>query len=425
MRADLAPLATSALYLFAGFGVLGAAGALRLRLWSLLAAAGLAYLAGMAAVLLVGIALMSAGVALGLGSVTAITIAIGVGGLALWRIRGEPADTRPPRAATGAAAELRAAIRSWGPEHWIAAAIVAALVVYLAAGYAAASRETIFGWDSFSIWSRKALLLLHAGKPDAAIFGSNYYTFMNPDYPILLPFAESIFFRVSGTTDFQALHGQFWILFAAFLWAAGYLASRVGRPLLWAPLIALLAVTPGLEVGIRTMYADVPMSLFLGIGVLLVGMWITDRRPGDLALGTLMLAAAASTKNEGLAAAAGVLVVALLVRVIARDGGSVRSAAAAPLAALAALGVAVAPWRLWVGAHDVPTVTIPVSKGFDPGFVIGHADRFHPTVTAIGSEVADPGKWYYLLPLALAMAIAALLHLSGRALPRNAIIRRR
>jgi hypothetical protein len=301
-------------------------------------------------------------------------------------------------------------VAGWGAEQWIAAAFVAAIAAYATVGYAGASVEPMGVWDSFSIWSRKALLLTEFGQPTAAFFESQYYGFMHPDYPILLPLYESMFFRMAGTPDVQALHGQFWILFVAFLWAAGYLASRVARPLLWAPLIALIAVTPALETGIRTLYADVPMSLFLGLGVLLVGLWLAERRPGDLAVGALMLAAAANTKNEGLVAAAGVLVVAALVTAVAGRGTSVRRAILPLLAAMAALAVAIAPWRLWVAAHPVEGgagINIPVSRGFDPAFLIDHADRIHPTISAIGGQVGDQANWYYLLPLAIAIGIAA------------------
>ena len=47
-------------------------------------------------------------------------------------------------------------------------------------------------------------------------------------------------------------------------------------------------------------------------------------------------------------------------------------------------------------------------KGFDPSFLLDHADRIWPTVAAIGGQVSDQSQWYYLLPLALAVAIVAL-----------------
>jgi hypothetical protein len=407
MRADLAPIGVTAMYLFAGIGVLAAARMVRPTAAGVLAITGLAYMAGVAAVLLVGIALMSAGVALSAPHLLLVAFVIGVTGLAsaLWqggrlrrpqKIGGRP-DVRG----------WRGKLADWDVEHWMAAAFVVGIAGYAVVGYASTITEPLAQWDAWSIWGRKALLLVEYGKPTAAFFDSHHYVFMIPDYPMLVPLFEATFFRLAGATDFEALHGQFWILFIAALWAFGYLASRVARPLAWSPLVALLAVTPALHGGVRTLYADVPMSLFLGLGVLLVGLWLTSRRTGDLLVGALLLAAAANTKNEGLAAAMAVLLVAAVVAgVVARKAG-VRRSLAPLLAAIAGVALLVAPWRLWTGANALPGY-IPVRKGFDPSFLLDHADRIWPTVAAIGGQVSDQSNWYYLLPLALAVAIVAL-----------------
>jgi hypothetical protein len=407
MRADLAPLAATLLYLFPGVGVLAAAGMLRPTPAGLLGAAGLAYMAGVASVMLVGIALLSAGVALSAAGVSVIAACVGVAGMAAAAMRWRRNPTRPRARLITSIPHPIKTIAGWSAENWLAAIFVAAIAAYAALGYAGATAEPLGGWDSWSVWSRKALLLVDLGKPTMSFYGSQHYAFMHPDYPILLPLYESVFFRIAGTPDFQVLHGQFWILFIAFLWSTGYLMSRVARPLIWAPLVALLAVTPALEVGIRSLYADVPMGLFLGLGTLLVGLWLADRRPGDLAIGALLLAAAASTKNEGLVAAAGVLLVATVAAVVARREGSVRQAVLPPLVAMVALAAAIAPWRLWIGPNP-PGGDVSPSKALDPGFLIDRADRIPPTVSAIAGQVGDQSNWYFLLALALAIAIVAL-----------------
>jgi hypothetical protein len=407
MRAELAPLAAAAIYLFAGFGVLAALGMVGRSLTGVLAACGLAYLSGVAAVLLPGIALLTIGVSLDLARVVAIAAAVGCAGLLAAWLRSDGSRPRHERRNSIRTPRLALGLPRWSAEQWAAAVFVAAIAAYAAIGYFGTSVEPLTGWDAMSIWSRKALLLVEYGKPTSAFFSSPYYEFMNPDYPILVPLYESIYFRLADTADFQALHGQFWVLFVAFLWSAGFLAYRIARPLVWAPLIALLAVTPALADDVTTLYADVPMALFLGLGVLLLGLWFSDGGDRHLALAALMLAAAANTKNEGLAAAAGILLVALLVS-WARARSSPRRTVVLVLAAAAGVALAVAPWRLWVAAHDVPNVTTPVGKGLDPGFLANHADRIGPTVSAIGSEVGDPSRWFYLLPLTLGIALATL-----------------
>jgi hypothetical protein len=410
MRADLAPLITSAIFLFAGFGVLAAAGLLRRTAWGVLAATGLAYLVGVASVMLVAIALLCLGIALGLAGYAALAALIGATGLAVAALRRpKTRDAHQDGPRRWAFADLRQSVGEWGAEQWLACGFVVAIAVYAVFGYAAASLEPLDGWDAMSIWSRKALLLTEFGKPTADFFQSSHYVFMHLDYPILLPVYESVFFRAAGSPDVQVLHAQLWLFFVFFLWAAAFLAARVARPLVWAPLIAVIAVTPSLSDGIRTLGADVPMSLFLGLGVLLVGLWLADGRRGDLAVGTILLAAAANTKNEGLVAAFGVLAVAAIVAGVAGRRDSIRRATVPVVAALAVVALAVAPWRLWVAAHPVAgdTADVSVSKGLDPVFIIHHADRIQPTVSAIGDQVSDPGRWLYLLPLMLAISVAA------------------
>jgi hypothetical protein len=408
MRADLAPLAATVLYLLPGFGVLAALGMLRPTATGALAAAGLAYITGVAAVLLPAIAVTTLGVPLDLVGIIVIAIVVAAGGFAVARTRSGTGVDRAGGTARHRAARVRLRRPDWGMETWAAIVLAAALAVYAVIGYVGTTVEPLAGWDAMSIWARKALLLVEYGRPTTEFFGSGFYEFMNPDYPILLPFYESVFFRLAGTADFQLLHGQFWILFVSFLWAAGFLCSRRGQPIVWLPLIALVAVTPGLAGDIRTLYADVPMSLFLGLGVLLLGSWIADRARADLALAALMLAAAANTKNEGLAAAAGVLVVAAMVVAASERGRGALRAILPLLLASAAVAVAVAPWQIWVAVNDVPTVTIPVGKGFDPVFLADHADRIWPAVSAIGAELGDPSRWHYLLPLAVALCVVSI-----------------
>jgi hypothetical protein len=416
MRADLAPLAATVLYLLPGFGVLAALGMFRLTPTGALAAAGLAYITGIAAVLLPAIAMTTLGVPLDLAGITAIAAVVAAMGFAIATTRSGAAADPTDATARRRPAWIRLRRPGWRAETWAAIALALALAVYSVVGYVGTTVEPLTGWDAMSIWARKALLLVEYGRPSAEFFSSPFYGFMNPDYPILLPFYESVFFRLAGSADFQLLHGQLWILFVSFLWAAGFLCSRWGRPIVWLPLIALVAVTPGLAGDVRTLYADVPMSLFLGLGVILLGAWIADRSTSDLALATLMLAAAANTKNEGLAAAAGVLVVALLVVWCSELRRNASRAVLPLMAAAAGFGVAVAPWRIWVALNDVPAVTISVGKGFDPVFLVDHADRIWPAISAIGAELGDPSRWHYLPALALAISLASLVTRTQRPL---------
>jgi hypothetical protein len=300
------------------------------------------------------------------------------------------------------------AMRDADTEHWIAVIVVAALAVFAVLTYRWARVQPLQAWDSWSIWARKGTLLSDYNHLPTAFFTSPVYAFMHPDYPLLLPLYESSWFRVIGSADTESLHAWFWVLFVAFLWASAYVASRVARPVIWAPLIGLLAVTPAISNQLMTMYADIPMGLFLMVGVLLLGLWITDRRRRDLALSMILLAAAASTKNEGLTAAASTLAVALILAFAAPTRGLTRRRALVPLGvAIAGFTVMIAPWRLWLAAHHI-TGDMPVGRGLEPSFLLDHTSRIQPTVNAFFSEVTNQSNWYYLLPMALALVVAGL-----------------
>src|SRR4029453_17372567 len=112
-----------------------------------------------------------------------------------------------------------------------------------------------------------------------------------------------------GTIDTQAIHLQFWLLLVAFVWAILYLGFRRGTLLVWLPILSAFSIAPGVYGQTLPAYADIPMTLFLALGLLLLGDWLSMRDRTMLVLAVLFLAGSASTKNEGLMTA----VVALLV----------------------------------------------------------------------------------------------------------------
>ncbi len=415
MRAELGPIILIAGYCFAGLGVLSALRFVHCSVGSVVVALGLAFLVGVASVLLTGIALLCAGVPVDIEILGGLAAIIGVGGFGVawrrtrWKEPNLPNWTRMrTRGSMQSARDAVHVIHEADAEQWVAAGMIIALAVFAVLTYRWARVQPLQAWDSWSIWARKGTLLFEYNHLPTAFFTSPVYAFMHPDYPLLLPLYEASWFRVVGSADTQSLHAWFWILFVAFLWATAYVSSRVARPMIWAPLVGLLAVTPEIWTQLMSMYADVPMGLFLMIGVLLLGLWIAGNRRRDLAVSMILLAAAASTKNEGLTAAGSTLAVALVVTFVAPTPGFSRRRALAPLViAIAAFAVMVAPWRLWLAIHHI-TGDMPVARGLEPSFLLEHASRLQPAVNALFSEVTNQGNWYYLLPIGLALVVAGL-----------------
>jgi hypothetical protein len=403
MPADLAALAMTAVVLTAGFGILAAVGQLPTTLWRGVCAAGLAYCAGLAATLMICVALLCAGMAIHAVTFVVVCLALGAAGITTDAVRGG----RKPHVLS----RSRGPRTAWRTDDlrrvWPGLAVGIVLTIFVVLGYRLAEVTPLAGWDSWSIWARKAILLFDFGHLPTGIFTSPAYTFMHPDYPLLVPMLESVWFRFVSGPDTQSLHIQFWLLFVASLSATAYIASRMCRPAIWAPLVGFIAIIPAVFGQLSSEYADIPMCLFLLLGVLLLGTWLRERRGHQLVLAILFLAAAASTKNEGLTAAVSVLVAAGAVAALQhRPLGRSRDLRLLSLGSVAFL-TAIAPWRVWLAIHHI-SGDMPIGKGLDPRYVIGRASRIPPTLTALYDQVTTQGAWHYVLPLAIALVIASI-----------------
>jgi hypothetical protein len=394
MRVELGSIVANLLLLAAGFGILNFTGVRTPTLRALLAATGLAYLAGLALVMIVGIALLTVGVPFTLPTFTAVSIIVGVSGFAVRRswLR-QLRWTKPilhPRAPS-------LSVYEWIPAITLTASAVVSGIVFRAVGF-----RPLGDQDAWSIWTRKAIALFYFGNLSTDFFASPAYKFMHADYPILLPLFESIQFRAMGRIDTQSIHAEFWLLVVTFVWALAFVAARDRQSLYWAPLVVIPLIGAVWNQLLRA-YADIPMALFLGLGVVLLGYWLESAKPPDLMLGTLFLAAAANTKNEGLIGGAIALVVAaVLVAVQHQRPLLVRIGAA-----VGAFVLAVLPWRLWIADHGI-TTDVPVGKSLHPSYLTGRADRIWPSVKALYAQLIDRSAWSYVVPLGIAITVLAL-----------------
>jgi hypothetical protein len=397
MRQLLAPVLVAGLLLAAGLGLTSTVVPV-LRSWRrAVAAAGLAYLIGVAAVASVDIALLTAGVRLGLTAFTVTCLALAIGGASLgWRFGPPVPDGRhaTPRS------RLDAVIAPVLGGMFAAFAVVALL------RYVGAPLDT---WDAWSIWTRKAIVLLNSGSLDPRLFTAPQYGFIHQDYPLLVPVLEAIHFRAVGGLNTQSVHFVFWTMLAAFPWALAYLAARGGRPVIWAPLVLAAATVPAFLTGMVTAYADVPLAIFLATGVLALGYWVETLARADLAVATVLLAGAASTKNEGLVGSVLAFVIAglVLVRHVPRRRLVDLAVAAA------AFVVAAAPWRIWVAANGIEG-DVSLGKALNPGYLLDRADRIWPSIDALYYQLQDQGSWLYVLPLALIVLAAVIGFRLGR-----------
>jgi hypothetical protein len=403
MRGDLAPFALDLAMALGGLGLLVAFRIVPLRASSMVAGLGLAYLTGAAAIPLAMTILVIIGVPFNLTTfaiVTLICIAIGV--WFGWR----PAAERP----TAPEPWWRRPWRSWPADYWVVGLFILGFGAFAVVGMLDAYKVPILGWDSWSFYGRKAEMLTWHDSLFHAFFVAPVYSLTRHDYPMQLPVFEALHFRAAGKVDIQAIDRHLWLLLVGFVWGAAYLLRDKVRPLVWAPLLLLGALAPGVWIQLLEGNADIPMAMFAGMGAIALALWVGTGRDGGgryLALATVMLAAAGNTKNEGLMAALALLIVAGVI-------GLVRGLRMRDF--LIAAGVFVAtelPWRIWMSAHGIES-ELPLTKGLDPGYMLGRTSRIWPAIRTVGHELSDQSRWLYLLPLAAVVVLAALISGIGR-----------
>jgi len=398
MREAVGLIAVHGGFLAVGAGLLLAAGIVPLRPLALVRAGGLAYLAGIAVVVPLLILLLTLGVPVALPAIVAV-FALSALGLVVVGLRREREDEHMPGAA-----------------GWAGRIAVAVLGAYLLlATLAFNNLPTIV--DDASFWSPKALALLHYDHLQLDVFAGERY--VHPDYPILQPLLDATIYRARGGPDLAGRHAELWIVFAAFIAAAAFLVSRAARTRfpLWLPAAGALAVGTGVSANVTLGYADVTLGAFLALGVLCLALWLDGAGRGHLALGAVMLGAAANVKAEGLFLALVALAVAGAVALAQRDRAAGRPwrdpglRAWAP-AALGALAMAL-PWRLWLKAEGVRNEDVtPLGTALRPSFLIDRADKLREGLEAVAKQLADQGRWSWLFP---ALLVAAGLALAERA----------
>jgi hypothetical protein len=170
--------------------------------------------------------------------------------------------------------------------------------------------------------------------------------------------------------------------------------------------IALVALgiigAPQILFQLLTKYADVPLALFVGLGLAAGAAWVVGRRDDPWLLGcfALFLGMAGIMKNEGLLfALAGA--VALAVATIAdRNRARIRHAGIA-VGVLLAIAL---PWRLYCAAYGLTTPDYALGHAVSPSYLSDHADRVGPTVRELWTQLANSNAWG-LLTWAIILAL--------------------
>lgn len=404
MRATLAPILLHLLILIAGLGLLRVAGVVP-RLWSVraLAAGGLAYLCGLAAVLTLSILLLVVGGPFNLATFVAICVLLASPLLVDLRTI---AGIKWPRSQWPAS--LRAHWHEAGLERRV---VLVSMVVFAAVGLVGLltlsgqpiDREA--GFDTWNLWMRKANLMFFGAHLPLTIFKSHAEGYIQAYYPLGYPLLLAAHMRAMGVYETSTVHVIVWMLLLSFVWAGAFLASQVTRPLVWAALLpgTVFLVYQQASSG----YADIPVAIFLCLGVLATGIWLERRRRADLWVACLLLAGAAQIKNEGYIGAIVILFVAgcyllrwwrlAAIRDLVFGGGGV-------------VLLAILPWRIWLKANHIQG-DHSLGETFNPVYLVDHFSRVWPALKALEAQMSNQASTSWFIVIALALA---LLRFRGR-----------
>ena len=267
-------------------------------------------------------------------------------------------------------------------------AVIAAFAVPLAKLLAVNPLNAIDGWV---IWGLRARALYDFGHPVAPIFTDPAYQALQ--HPLFLPALEALDFRIMGGFDGTLVHLQllgFAIAFVGGAW--GLLRTRV-PPLLLAAVLLAAVTAPTFLNQLPSNYADIPVAVFVALGVAALGT-------GQLPAAALFLGAAALTKNEGEMFALTAFVAAALVA---------RRAQLRPLALAALVVFAVdLPWRLWIWIHHVKIAEYSIADLLDPRYLYEHRGRAGPSAHELWHQLWRLESFSFVLPLVLCGFAGAL-----------------
>jgi hypothetical protein len=217
--------------------------------------------------------------------------------------------------------------------------------------------------DARHIWGYKAKIIYYESLYSED-FQDTTQVHQHPNYPLLVPVIEAYSYALMGGVDDRRVKIIFPVFYVCLLMGLYAEVRRHLGPLIAPVLTALFATFFPLKLCVAgfgegsasTGYADVPLTFFYTLGVIVLFRWLSsrtitardDRRSRFAAVicAALMFAAALFTKNEGLPLAVIACTSALFVVLTGRASAARREVASLLLMAGIILVVSL-PWLAW------------------------------------------------------------------------------
>jgi hypothetical protein len=345
----------------------------------LLRLAGVGYLLGVAALMVALTILIVLGIPVNVLSTVLVGVALFVASAFSARRRRGRSDAQPSTPV----------VSIWS------GALIALIAVVLEAVFRKGRLQGLIEFDGWDSWGPRTKALYHFGHLDP-----HFLTGLpGGSYPPGLPALLATGLHAIGSPDVVTLHLQYWFLGVGFLAALlGLLTTRV-TPLLLLPFVLVVFVLPDIRSRSVDMYGDLPLGFLVATAALLVALWLEERRPWQLPAASLLLAAAALTKREGVILA-GCVGVAALAASSDRARSDWPRLAGVFLSALAAAFL----WQIWLWAHGLP------GNGPSGGLhFLTDGRRGWDSLHVVASNLFTFNLWLISLTIAIAAAALCLL----------------
>ena len=157
--------------------------------------------------------------------------------------------------------------------------------------------------DDRAQWGIKAKILYHEGTIYSHEFFDPARVIYHASYPFLVPLIESLFYAAIGEMNDCLVKLPFPLFFAAlllFFYASQRRFSTNRHALIFTSMLAVLPVfLRDINGNPSSGFADVPLTLYYTISVILLFIWIKERRAEDLLMATIFITFSIFTKREG------------------------------------------------------------------------------------------------------------------------------
>ena len=342
------------------------------------------------------------GIRIGLPAFVSTAAVLAAGGLLAgrrFRLDPDPRSATPPATVAG---DVIVTVSAF--------ALVAILGFALVGGF----RSSPWLDDTWYFWLPKGRALDVLGltprlwHPNLALhmtFGHDYESlwFIRPDNPLCWSILLNLDMRFVGSIDMRAVDGQLALLLIAFLAAAARLLWGRVRLSILLPALLVIASAPEFLRQAQGGDADVPLAIYLGLGLLAAVGWIVQRNRFALALFLVFAATAIAIKSEG------ILELLLDVAIVSILAWRARRALLPLWGTLAAAIATSVPWFVWRALHGVSNV-FSLRDALSPSYLREHTALLHGALHVLGSHLTSVHEWSLIVPLTLLLALAGFAH---------------